>query len=265
MRNAHPPLPSILLAAWWKLTGFHILSTRACSCAWSRRRCPAGGLSSCAHPAGRCRRSDGDGADRHLSRVVCANHAGARGYVCRRIHVVGDQLLCRPHRVDRQARRKRNIANAISAGVLFALASLAKETAIVIPAALFLLELWLMWMAHVSRSRAAHLLLVGNDSPGRSNSRTHLPNAIRGTPERLAWLAALAFPALPLARLVPVPPREDRLHVRQSGVSALQRHGKPVRNACAAVTAAQARSPDGASEPVCAGAGDGRGPAAALA
>src|SRR3954466_14318150 len=32
MRNAHPPLPSILLAAWWKIAGFHILSTRLFVC-----------------------------------------------------------------------------------------------------------------------------------------------------------------------------------------------------------------------------------------
>src|SRR5277367_1120642 len=30
--NAHPPLPSILLAGWWHLTGFTILSTRLLVC-----------------------------------------------------------------------------------------------------------------------------------------------------------------------------------------------------------------------------------------
>ncbi|WP_263383789.1 ArnT family glycosyltransferase [Granulicella arctica] len=30
--NAHPPLPSILLAGWWHLAGFHILSTRILVC-----------------------------------------------------------------------------------------------------------------------------------------------------------------------------------------------------------------------------------------
>ena len=32
MRNAHPPLPSVLLAAWWKIAGFHIYSTRLFIC-----------------------------------------------------------------------------------------------------------------------------------------------------------------------------------------------------------------------------------------
>lgn len=32
VRNAHPPLPSILLAAWWKFTGFSIYSTRLMIC-----------------------------------------------------------------------------------------------------------------------------------------------------------------------------------------------------------------------------------------
>ncbi len=30
--NAHPPLPSLLLAAWWHIAGFHILSTRLLVC-----------------------------------------------------------------------------------------------------------------------------------------------------------------------------------------------------------------------------------------
>lgn len=32
MSNAHPPLPSILLAAWWRLSGFQIVSTRIFIC-----------------------------------------------------------------------------------------------------------------------------------------------------------------------------------------------------------------------------------------
>src|SRR5882757_5714638 len=32
LSNAHPPLPSILLAAWWKIAGFHVLSTRLFIC-----------------------------------------------------------------------------------------------------------------------------------------------------------------------------------------------------------------------------------------
>ena len=32
VRNAHPPLPSVVMATWWKIFGFHILSTRLLMC-----------------------------------------------------------------------------------------------------------------------------------------------------------------------------------------------------------------------------------------
>jgi hypothetical protein len=76
-------------------------------------------------------------------------------------------------------------ANAISAAGLFSLAALAKETAIVLPAALFLLHLWRL----VSYMRARKEKLVEGKAtpPGISTLRTHC-----------IWLMAFAFPALPL-------------------------------------------------------------------
>ena len=73
------------------------------------------------------------------------------------------------------------------------------------------------------------------------------------------------LPCSAVARLVPLPSRKDRLHVRQPRVPALQRNGQSLGPACAALTTAPVRSPDDSHEPVCARAGDVGGAAAAIA
>ena len=148
MRNAHPPLPSILLAGWWKLTGFHILSTRLLMCLVTTAALLA---------------------VFRLARNLLGDAAGLTVMVLTAIYPVWFAQTTLAHAdmfaaafmlwaisfyADRTEWTGKPAAgataNAISAGLLFALASLAKETAIVIPAALFLLELWLLWVPHVS-------------------------------------------------------------------------------------------------------------------
>ena len=96
LANAHPPLPSLYLALWWK-SGFTPAVTRTAMClitaiallavyrlAMSAQWPPmGGGYDHC--------------ADRDLPRLVCPEHPGARGYVRRRRNPVGPGLcLCRP-------------------------------------------------------------------------------------------------------------------------------------------------------------------------
>ncbi len=164
VRNAHPPLPSILLAAWWKFAGFHILSTRLLMCLVTTFALLA------------------------VFRLACTllgNAAGLTVMVLTAIYPVWFAQSTLAHAdmfaaafslwavsfyADREAWTGKPAApplsNAICAGLLFALAALSKETAIVLPAALFLLETWLF-----VRERA-HATAI--------------------------WLAAMAFPALPL-------------------------------------------------------------------
>jgi hypothetical protein len=192
MRNAHPPLPSILLAAWWKLAGFHILSTRLLMCLVTTVALLA---------------------VFRLARMLLGDAAGLAVMVLTAIYPVWFAQTTLAHadmfaaaftlwaisfyadRAEWTGKAAGSAsANAISAGLLFALASLAKETAIVIPAALFLLEIW-MWVPHVS---------LFKHEP--SKLRSSLDDGTLGTPRiksdtwgtQFVWLAALAFPALPL-------------------------------------------------------------------
>ncbi len=205
MRNAHPPLPSILLAAWWKLTGFHILSTRLLMCLVTTAALLA---------------------VFRLARTLLGDMAGLTVMMLTAIHPVWFAQTTLAHAdmfaaaftlwaisfyADRTEWTGKPAAgataNAISAGLLFALASLAKETAVVIPAALFLLELWLMWMPHVSLSRHGAFHVRASSGTGSADGLSEVPSlgsdTLRQAQGRL-WgtgsvrLAALAFPALPL-------------------------------------------------------------------
>ena len=167
MRNAHPPLPSILLAAVWKLAGFHIVNTRLFLCFVTAFALLA---------------------VFRLARMLAGDAVALTVMILTAIYPVWFAQSTLAHAdmfaaaftlwaltfyADRTPwLRSGNAAasassNAISTAMLFSLACLAKETAIVIPAALFLLE--------------------GYEAI-RSRSRTNLP-----------WLLATAFPALPLA------------------------------------------------------------------
>jgi 4-amino-4-deoxy-L-arabinose transferase-like glycosyltransferase len=196
MRNAHPPLPSILLAAWWKLTGFHILSTRLFMCLVTTAALLA---------------------VFRLARMLLDDAAGLTVMALTAIYPVWFAQSTLAHadmfaaaftlwavgvyadRTEWTGKPAANATgNAINAGLLFALAALAKETAIVIPAALFLFELW-NWVPHVSRLRNGFSGMFTSSCISTPDAtKEPRPRIETWSTRHITWLAALAFPALPL-------------------------------------------------------------------
>ena len=89
LSNAHPPLPSIYLALWWKASGFFPEVTReAVLLVASLGLLAVWRLSLRLSGIGDGGLLDG-GADGDLSDLVCAEHAGACRYFCRRVHALG--------------------------------------------------------------------------------------------------------------------------------------------------------------------------------
>ncbi len=169
MRNAHPPLPSILLAGWWKLAGFHVYSTRLLMCLVS-----TAGLLSVFRLA---RLFLGDSAALAVMTLTAiypvwfAQSTLAHADMFAAAFALWGLVFYADRKEWTQHSEPFVAANAISAALLFALAALSKETAIVLPAALFLFEAFLLLRDRSSRS------IVG-------------AGALR--------MAALALPALPL-------------------------------------------------------------------
>ncbi|WP_245536146.1 ArnT family glycosyltransferase [Terriglobus roseus] len=188
MRNAHPPLPSVLLAAWWKIAGFHILSTRLFVCLITTFALLA---------------------VFRLARMFAGDAAALAVMILTAIYPVWFAQSTLAHAdifaaaftlwalafyADRHGWTLRTptstpTANAISTGLLFTLACLSKETAIVIPAALFCFEF---------------LLLADRMPAVKHRIRQQLPTtyaADAGPEHRLdgRMLLALATPAVFLA------------------------------------------------------------------
>ncbi len=162
LSNAHPPLPSILLAAWWKLTGFHIYSTRLFVCI----------VASVALVA-----------VFRLARLLANESTAWTVLALTAIYPVWFAQSTLAHadifaaaftlwavsfyvqRPDWVAGTPQIVSSAISAGVLFSLSALSKETAIVVPAALFCYEAWLTWRdaradTHLSTRRHRPFLIA---------------------------------------------------------------------------------------------------------
>ena len=189
MRNAHPPLPSILLAAWWKVAGFHIVSTRLLMCLITTVALLA---------------------VFRLAKLLAGEAVGLTVMILTAIYPVWFAQTTLAHAdmfaaaftlwaltfyADRTEWTGRPAAatasNAISASVLFALACLSKETAIVLPAALFLLEAWLLIGALRTQSRVT--------SQQEREASTRGDNGTVAPPrDHAVWLAALALPAVAL-------------------------------------------------------------------
>jgi 4-amino-4-deoxy-L-arabinose transferase-like glycosyltransferase len=162
--NAHPPLPSILLAAWWHLSGYVVSGTRTLVCMVA-----AGALLGVFK----------------LARSLTTTAVAAVTVVLTAIYPVWFAQSTLAHAdifaaaftlwglafyLDRTEPGQNK--NAFAAALMFSLAALSKETAIVTPAALALWE--------------AILLIRGRSEPILQRLR-------------LNWLLALLTPILPLA------------------------------------------------------------------
>ena len=184
VRNAHPPLPSVVMAAWWKIFGFHILSTRLLMCVVTTFALLA---------------------VFKLARMFVGQAAAFAVLVLTAIYPVwfaqstlahADMFaaaftlwaLCfyadRPGWTVSPSHTSAS-RNAVWVAVLFSLACMAKETAIVIPAALFCFEVMLL-----ADRRPALMARIHGDALPENAERPH----------RLdwRWLVALMVPAFVL-------------------------------------------------------------------
>ena len=172
IRNAHPPVPSILLAGWWRIFGFHVVSTRIFVCL----------VASAALVA-----------VFRTARLLAGQTVALTVLVLTAIYPVWFAQSTLAHAdifaaafslwglsfyVDRSAWTGHPLSGkraATAAAICFSLAALSKETAIVLPAGLFCYELWLMWQ----------------------HAKAH-PRSTSMTQDRF-FLLATALPVLPLA------------------------------------------------------------------
>jgi 4-amino-4-deoxy-L-arabinose transferase-like glycosyltransferase len=170
--NAHPPLPNVLLGTLWHIVGYHILATRLFVCAFA-----AFALTAIFRLAQRLLDSSAAVALTLLTAVYPIWFA--QSTLAHADIFAAAFTLC-AFAVYLPATRTSHISTALQThpqqrfdvAALFALAALSKETAIIEPAALFLLQ-----AARLLRDRRSPVL-----------RRNHLH-----------WMAALAFPVLPLA------------------------------------------------------------------
>jgi 4-amino-4-deoxy-L-arabinose transferase-like glycosyltransferase len=162
--NAHPPLPSILLAAWWHLSGYVVSGTRTLVC-----------MVAAAALLGVFK----------LARNLATTSVAAVTVLLTAIYPIWFAQSTLAHAdifaaaftlwglafylEDSQSMRGRNL---LYAAAMFSLAALSKETAIVTPAALAVLE----------------TVLLIRDRDKSDSRQLHLK-----------WIAALFTPALPLA------------------------------------------------------------------
>lgn len=169
--NAHPPLPNVLLGTLWHIVGLHILATRLCVCAVA-----AAGLTAIFRLTQRLLSASAAVSLTLLTAVYpiwFAQSTLAHADIFAAAFTLWAFAIYLPATnsapgVERGSDLRRS---RIAVAVLFSLAALSKETAIVEPAALIVLE-----SARLLRER-------------------HSPLARR---EHLRWIAALAVPFLPL-------------------------------------------------------------------
>jgi 4-amino-4-deoxy-L-arabinose transferase-like glycosyltransferase len=190
--NAHPPLPSLLLAGWWRLFGFHILATRTLVCM----------VSACALLAVfRLVRgllgAPAAWATTLLTAVYpiwFAQSTLAHADIFAAAFTLwGLSVYFSPPQPDppQQSSTRQNTAPPPAqlawAALLFTLAALAKETAIVTPLALALWEAILFL-----RQRRSRTSLAASEIARPEIARSRNPGA------GIAWPLALTLPLLPL-------------------------------------------------------------------
>jgi len=221
MRNAHPPLPSVLLAGWWKIFGFHILSTRLFMCVvttfallavFRLARMFAGQAAAFAvliltaiYPVWF--------AQSTLAHADMFAAAFTLWALCFYADRPGWTIAPQQHTAR---------TNMLVTAVLFSLACLAKETAIVIPAALFCFEIALLAKAYPGTPSGAKALSLRKaftaglkPCPSESSPKREPLSSSESSPWKgphplenssgsehtfnFAMLAALATPAILLA------------------------------------------------------------------
>ena len=179
LTNAHPPLPSVMLGLWWRLSGYHIAATRMFLA-----------MLAAAALLGVFR----------LVRVVAGDAAAFAVTLLTGMYPVWFAQSTMAHAdlfaaaftlwalgscVKRYAGQGRG-TDRIAAAVLFSFAALAKETAIVTPVVLALWELSVL------------LTRTPVDAPISPEPNPE-PNPEPEQKASAAWVAALLFPVLPLA------------------------------------------------------------------
>ena len=180
LTNAHPPLPSILLAGWWHLSGFVVSGTRTLVCMVA-----AAALSGVFRL---CRRLTGDAIAAAVTLLTAAYpvwyaqstlahadiFAAAFSLWAMAVYlprVAGDARATEGRRDDAgKVRGGSAVAEQAGVTLLFSLAALAKETAIVTPVALALME-------------AIFYLRARRSAEGRRSA---------------GWILSLLLPVLPL-------------------------------------------------------------------
>ena len=141
--NAHPPLPNVVLGSLWHLFGFHILVTRLAACAFA-----AAGLSAVVALGRRLLGISGGltlgaltavypiwYAQSSLAHADIFAAAFTLAALC--LFLTSPELIGKPPETLSSSRRL------VATSVLFCLAALSKETAIVQPAALLAAQLFL--------------------------------------------------------------------------------------------------------------------------
>lgn len=164
--NAHPPLPSILLAAWWHLSGFVVSGTRTLVC-----------IVSASALLGVYK----------LARTLAGATAAAVVTVLTAIYPIWFAQSTLAHAdifaaaftlwglafyFDRNELNRSTTKSQILAAVMFSLSILSKETAIITPVALALWEVILLLQSH-------------DEAPNKR--------------ENICWMAVLLSPIAPLA------------------------------------------------------------------
>ncbi|WP_103933551.1 ArnT family glycosyltransferase [Bryocella elongata] len=169
--NAHPPLPNVVLGSLWHLTGLSIIATRLCACAFA-----ALGLTAVFRLTQRLLGPAAALAVTLLTAVYpiwYAQSSMAHADIFAAAFTLWALAIYIPARTndliapDLIAHRS-TATPLLATATLSSLAALAKETAIVIPAALAAYELFHATRSHTNRSEAPR------------------------------WIAALSFPLLPL-------------------------------------------------------------------
>ncbi len=159
--NAHPPLPMILMAGWWHIFGFHVIATRILACLVAA--CALAGVFRLARTMTSARAAAVTTLLTAIYPIWFAQSSLAHADIFAAAFTLWALAAYFASLLDTARQRY------LQTVILFSLAALAKETAIVTPLALAALEAWLcLRQAHQRKQHAK-------------------------------WLAVLAAPVLPLA------------------------------------------------------------------